>query len=397
MVLLLAAAFLFPPITWGAEKTSLLMLAKWNRVEDLRKFFDGDPCVEYSIVVTQDVRVPDTELARLIRLYFPRTYQDLRQYEVLILSCPDYNLLTAKHDGWIHDTVSDGAGGINDGSIFSQIPSIYDAWMAGTAWEAFPNDVPAVIANYASWAPIESFTVRINPDHHEPVLTTFIPFGVEKYSAYGLGRAVVPPTGSSVLAWQVGNYAVELPYLTAWQHGKGRAMTMGGSFPYSWIRYPTEPGGQTYAPEIVMNIVFWLAGTELIDDVEVFHSVKTDFSEFTARLKVLLSLRDFIDKFGASTDRTQREIQSLMDTYAEAEEKYLEHSFAESQASIRTALQRIPAAEAVAKREREGALLWVYVINWLVTTSTLFITGSILWMLMVRRRLYRSVETTKLS
>jgi hypothetical protein len=92
-----------------------------------------------------------------------------------------------------------------------------------------------------------------------------------------------------------------------------------------------------------------------------------------------------------------REIQSLRDIYAEASENYLEHSFVESQASIRNALQRIPAAEAVAKREREGALLWVYIINWLVTTSTLFITGSILWMLMVRRRLYRSVETTKLS
>jgi hypothetical protein len=51
----------------------------------------------------------------------------------------------------------------------------------------------------------------------------------------------------------------------------------------------------------------------------------------------------------------------------------------------------------VAKREKEGALLWVYIIEWLVTTSTIFIAGSVIWMLMIRRRLYRSVETTKLN
>ena len=97
VVLLLATALAYLSIGWGAEKTSLLMMAKWNRVDNLRKFFDGDPCIEYSIVVTQDDRVPDAELARLIRLYFPRTYQDLRNIEVAIIERGD--ILSVEPDG----------------------------------------------------------------------------------------------------------------------------------------------------------------------------------------------------------------------------------------------------------------------------------------------------------
>lgn len=384
-------------ITWGAGKTSLLLLAKGNRIQDLRMFFDGDPCIEYSIVVTQDSRIPDSELIKLIRLYFPRNYQEFRQFEVLILSCPDYNLFTAKQDRWIHDAISQGAGGLNDGSIFSQIPSIYQAWVSGVAWEAFPNDAPAVCAGYASWAQIESFSVKINPDHPEPVLSMFIPFGVEAIRAPGLGRMVIPPTGSSVLAWQVGNYPEEVPYLTAWSYAEGRAMTMGGSFPYGWLTYPTGTSeGNKYAPEIAMNIVFWLADTTLIDDVEVFHSVKSDFAEFVAKMKALISLSDFIDKFGADTKRVQEEIASIGEIYDQAARHYMEHSFVDSETSIKSALARVPVAEELARKEKGKALLWVFIIEWLVSSSALFISGSVLWTLMVRRRFYRAVEVTTL-
>ena len=146
-----------------------------------------------------------------------------------------------------------------------------------------------------------------------------------------------------------------------------------------------------------MNMVFWLADTELIDDVEIFHGVKRDFAEFLTRMRVLISLKDFIDKFGANTERIQKEIIPLEGIHAEATRQYLEHSFVDSQATIGTALAGFPVAEDIARREKDKALLWVFLIEWLVTSSTLFISGSVLWTLMVRRRLYRAVKMTKLA
>ncbi len=382
---------------FGAERIRLLLLVQDSRVDALRMFFDGEPSVEYKVIVTWDGRVPDSELVKLIRLYFPRRYQEMTSYDVLILCKPNYELITPKQDMWIRDAIWDGSGGMNDGSVFSQIAGVPQAWASGVAWEAFPNDAPAVTARYSAWAQIESHWVQINKNHPEPILTAFVPFGVENARG-GLSRLVIARDGSGVLAWQGGNYPQKEPYLVAWWYGKGRAMTIGSPFPGGWLAYPTGVTGENkYSPEIVMNMIFWLANTELIDDVEVFHRVKSDFAEFVTRMRVLISLKDFIDKFGANTESIEREMIPLEEIYAEATHRYLEHAFLESQASISSALVRFPAAEEVARREKNKALLWVFLIEWLVTSSALFMSGSVLWMLMIRRKLYRKVEMTRLA
>jgi len=254
-----------------------------------------------------------------------------------------------------------------------------------------------VVTSYLAWAQVPTHTVEINRDYPEPVLTVFVHLGVEKARG-GMSRIVIPREGSSVMAWQVGNYPKREAYIAAWQYGNGRAMTLGAVFPGGWLAYPTGISGENrYSPEILMNMVFWLSDTQLIDDVEVFHRVKTDFAEFLTRMRVLVSLKDFIDKFGANTESIQREIIPLEKIHAEATRQYLEHSFMESEATIDSALAGFPAAEEVARREKDRALLWVFLIEWFVTSSTLFISGSLLWMLMVRRRLYRAVKMTKLA
>jgi hypothetical protein len=381
----------------GAERITLLILIRDTRIDALRKFFDAEPAVDYNMVMTRNKAMPDRELLKLIRLYFPRNYEEFSRYKVIMLSQPTYFLLTTKQDRWIHDSIQGGASGINDGSVFSQIPGIPEAWASGVAWEAFPNDAPAVVAGHAAWAPVESYFLEINKDHPEPILTIFVPFGVENVFS-GVSRLVIPPQGASTLAWQVGNYPSRQPFLTAWEYGDGRAMTIGGTLPGGWLKYPAGLTGENrYAPEIMMNMVFWLAKSELIDDVEVFHDVKSDFAEYRSRLAVLISLRDFIDKFGAKTDGIQEETASLQRIYNEAAAQYLEHGFVDSKATISSGLSRFPAAEEIARREKDRALMWVYLIEWLVSSSALFVSGFVLWTLMVRRRLYRAVGMTKLK
>jgi hypothetical protein len=44
---------------------------------------------------------------------------------------------------------------------------------------------------------------------------------------------------------------------------------------------------------------------------------------------------------------------------------------------------------------RERALLWVYITEWFVVTGTMIICGSVIWALMIRRRLYKEVAVTR--
>ena len=48
-----------------------------------------------------------------------------------------------------------------------------------------------------------------------------------------------------------------------------------------------------------------------------------------------------------------------------------------------------------AVKAKNQALLWIYAIEWLVVTGTLMIGGFILWSLMVRRKLYREVDVSR--
>ena len=45
---------------------------------------------------------------------------------------------------------------------------------------------------------------------------------------------------------------------------------------------------------------------------------------------------------------------------------------------------------------KDQALFWVYTIEWIAVSATLMVCGSALWTLMVRRRAYREVRTTRL-
>ena len=46
---------------------------------------------------------------------------------------------------------------------------------------------------------------------------------------------------------------------------------------------------------------------------------------------------------------------------------------------------------------KNRALLWVYVIEWLAVTGTGMVCAFVLWSIMVRRRLFKEVRTTRLK
>jgi hypothetical protein len=291
--------------------------------------------------------------------------------------------------------IREGAGGLNDGSVFSVVSPIPDAWANSLAQQAFPNDAPAVVSQ--GWRNTCPFSVVINPDHPEPILTPFIPFKVEQARPLSAINLVIAREAAQVLAWQLGSFAGRADYLVNWEYEKGRTITCGDFLGNGWLGYPGAPESNPYSPEIILNMIFWMDKRPLIDDIVVFHRVKTTFGEFRSRLGILIGLRDFIDKFGANTQKITDQIRDLEVAYNDASEFYLDSKFIESETAIKAGLARFPEAEEIARREKDAALTWVYMIEWLVSSSTLFLSGFVLWTLMVKRRLYHEVEVTKLE
>lgn len=52
--------------------------------------------------------------------------------------------------------------------------------------------------------------------------------------------------------------------------------------------------------------------------------------------------------------------------------------------------------EELAVKVKNEALFWVYVVEWLSVSGVSRVSGVVVWTLMVRRRMYREVKTTKL-
>jgi hypothetical protein len=48
-------------------------------------------------------------------------------------------------------------------------------------------------------------------------------------------------------------------------------------------------------------------------------------------------------------------------------------------------------------RLKNEAMFWIYVSEWLVVSSATIISGSALWSLMVRRKMYRETGVTRLG
>jgi hypothetical protein len=194
----------------------------------------------------------------------------------------------------------------------------------------------------------------------------------------------------------VGNFPTygKVPFLVVWDYGSGRAVTCGGFIKYkeTWLG-PDNP----YGADIVMNLVFYSTRRNLIEDVYLLHQLKSIFQEFTDRMNKLVALRDFIDRFSANTQKIQDVILELQDMGSEAGEEYAAQEFSECQNTMSSAFRRFDEAEGIAKRQKDTALFWIYFIEWLVTSATFLVSSFTLWSLLVRRRLYRQVKTTKLG
>ncbi len=146
-----------------------------------------------------------------------------------------------------------------------------------------------------------------------------------------------------------------------------------------------------------MNMVLYLTKRDLPADVLVVHRMRSQFVQYRVKMSLLVSLTEFAQKFGADSGQMGRILSPIVDMAEQAEESYLSQDFEGCQELMDSVFSELSRAELEVVEIKERVLMWIYLSEGLVITGTFMISGFLLWTVMIRRKLYRQVETTQLQ
>jgi len=364
---------------------------------------NSEPAFSGTLVICRSIFVEytESEIHRFIRIYFPRSYDDLIEYDFFVYDQPILTFFDDTQIEWMYRAMErDGTGAL--AFTISQMPEMYMPWMNSILPKGFPHDQAKIIA--AARYNIVPYDIQINDDESLPsVLKPFKRLGIENVKPFGMLRLMFAKEGTTEWA-----RAIHLPYagyqscplFVSWEYGekKSRIWATANQFHHPfWDEKDWNDGKERYAVDIFSNIVLYSCRRRLPEDVLMVHRIRGQFSEFKSRMGMLYSLLDFIERFGANTRRLQRDISQLNSMQEEAKSLYLSQDFEGAMAKENEVAEFFSQVEAKAVKLKAQALVWVYLVEYLAVSGTVAMVAFATWSLMVRRRLYRAVKTTRYS
>ena len=233
-----------------------------------------------------------------------------------------------------------------------------------------------------------------------PLLKPFKKLGIEKIRPFGRLRIMFSKPGST--EWARAEHIPlagfsSCPMLISWEYGEKKSRIFSTADQFDSPFWDQSDGIERYSLDIFSNIVWYGCRRKLPEDVLKVHLVRSYVTGFRARMGMLYSLLDFIERFGASTQKIQREIARLNSIQKDAEGLYLNQDFEAALDRESDVFQLFSRVETQAVKLKERALLWVYAIEWTAVSGVFAVVAFATWSLMVRRRLYREVGMTKSS
>jgi hypothetical protein len=208
------------------------------------------------------------------------------------------------------------------------------------------------------------------------------------------GNMVEQKVGSTLLArWRVKTYQYEDPpcYVT-WEVEGGRTFAMC----HDWT-----PGGGwlmsrwDYYRDYSVNLMLYLAGRSLPPGHMEIHEYRGLIHDLAISKSMLYSLLEFVESFGGNSAPIDDRVGELDLVVSDAQEFYLDHEFNEALVTAQKAMDTMKDIEALAVELKNEALFWVYLVEWLSVTGVALLSGTVVWFIMVQRRLYREVEVTR--
>ncbi len=382
-------SILFPQ-SWGAEKTSVL----FTGVVEIRMgggpywHLEHDPFFEVTPVRAfwrgggdRDDKV----IAKALRLYMPRRYEELLEnYDVVSLFYANGEFFTAQHAKWISDAVEQGGKGLTlagHGALWA-----YD-WVITTVGDVLPIQMTSSQFTYDQPTRIKI----VNPDH--PVTSSLPWSSIGEHGVLAGHSFAKAKEGTEVLADLAPVFGPSHPFLAWWDVGQGRSIAMMSVF---WTGYNPFIDWEWF-PDYIRNLNLYAAGRELPPDPEIIHLVGIELEKFHLMRGMLVSTIEFVSKLGGNPTQVEQIMSQADGRLGEVERLYLNYDFEGSLKLVGDSIADLGRAESHALELKDRTLFWIYAIEWSVLTSTSLVMGVVIWALMVKRRLYVEVRTTRLA
>lgn len=374
----------------------------------LHIWFSAVPDIDYILVVTkQDIVVMTLEeLRRWIRIYLPRTREELQKgfdhyifVDSWLTGWESSPLMTPKQAADIKWSIGEGGLPVFATGIWDSKTPMTEGLLASDIEEYYPVD----LSKPREMSKNNLYKVKVNDKPGlASVLKVFLPLGIERFQGQWVGE-LYPKQGTTIWATL---YETSMPnpppggwpWLVSWQVGSRQTMFWVAADDMEvkwWWGFYNPPTENPYGVDILCNILYHSLGKDLPDDILLVHKLRRRFIEFNDRKALCLSVIEFAERFKANTDPLWREIGEVEIARKSADRAYLEHEFEESQEIMTRAEETLVEINKRAVKLKDASLLWVFVIEWLAVTAASMICGSILWTLMIKRRLYREVKTTR--
>jgi hypothetical protein len=350
--------------------------------------YGNDPRIDLRGVVTAGDYAEPKKTARFMRIFMPRT--EARFLESLdVVELVDFVPWSIRdhHVEWIHKAVKDEGFGLTLCQMgwYPYLSHKYtsndpEAWMATSLYDAYPVDMVLEKQNKPSV-------------YHEIVEETPVVSmpGFEQFRLGGSHGLVSARPGAKVhTRWRTGKEDA----ICSIEYGQGIVLW----YPNGWNTFPQALAREwKYFVDFVLNQAYFVADVPVPEDPELAHSLRSAFKLYMEHKSLVIGLIDFIDKFGANTDPLHRMIDGLEEKRTRAGERYLQGEYQQAWNMIHEAQEGLLEISAESTRLRRRALLWVYITEYIVVSATGILCGFAVWTLMVRRRYYREVRSTRLQ
>jgi hypothetical protein len=150
-----------------------------------------------------------------------------------------------------------------------------------------------------------------------------------------------------------------------------------------------------FAYDYASNLMIYLDDRPVPQEIALVHAARSKMFEVNTKRSLLSTLVEFCESFGANTQGMVERFEEMDAVISEALPHYLDLRFNEMLETYREVDGMLEEAEEEAVKLKNRTLFWVFVIEWFVVTGTAMACGFVLWSLMIRRRLYREIRTTR--
>jgi len=323
---------------------------------------------------------------RYMRQYMPKTFEQMRDsLDVILLS--DVHLLNFRPEEvvWMERCVREAGLGLIMVGGYESFGGVagYTSWDGTAVAEALPVEFHG-----GGSAPSDTYRVRVVDAQNE--LMKYLPWD-RCPPFYGLNIVTVKQ-GADELARLAGSMGRVFPFLDAWGYHAGRTV----SFTPDW----TPAWGDSfslwdYYLDFAADVGMYASRVPVPRDIVLVHTIRGKFFGLTNHRALLVSLFTFVESFGASSAKLEGHMAKIDETVGFAEASYIRQEYDVSLSLLKEAEQAVGDLEGDAMKLKDTAMMWVYLVEWLAVMGTSLVCGVVLWMVMVRRRLYREVQMTR--